>query len=164
MVNPPGAGHDSRVSYPPSSWSGLGLSVVFIAALGCGGAREPAQSAAAQQAATIQARLHAGPWRLVDYRPDVTLEPMLQALLTAQLRTMVVRFEGGSLNAQSPTLQVMRPYALEDVAGAAFTLASPDIQGGGTMRSRCEVSEDGRRLTFRSETDPWTGTGALERE
>jgi hypothetical protein len=112
----------------------------------------------------IEARLRAGPWRLIDYRPDVALEPMLQAMLVAQLRTMVVRFEGGTLNAQSPTLQLARPYTLENVAGATFTLASPDIQGGGIVRSRCEVSEDGRHITFRSETDPWTGTGALERE
>jgi hypothetical protein len=131
---------------------------------GCGGSQLSAESAAAQQTATIQARLAAGPWRLVDYRPDVALEPMLQGMLVMQLRTMIVRFDGQTLNAQSPTLQISRPYTLENVAGPLFTLVSPDIQGGGTVRSRCQISDDGRHITFHAETEPWLGTGAIDRE
>jgi hypothetical protein len=140
------------------------LCVLVVAASACGGSQLPADSAVAQQTATIQARLTAGPWRLVDYRPDLALEPMLAAMLGQQVRTMVVRFDGRTLSAQSPSLQLMRPYTLENIAGPAFSLVSPDVQGGGTVRSRCEMSDDGRRITFHAETEPWTGTGALERE
>jgi hypothetical protein len=142
----------------------VAFAILFRSTAGCGGSQLSPESAVAQQAATIQARLVAGPWRLVDYRPDVALEPMLQALLSQQLHSMVVRFDGRALSAQSPTLQLSRPYTLENVSGTAFSLVSPDIQGGGTVRSRCEVSEDGRRLTFHAETEPWNGAGALERE
>ncbi len=131
---------------------------------GCGGSQSPPASPVAQDTASIQSRLTAGPWRLVDYRPDVALEPMLQAMLAAQVRTMVVRFDGRSLSAQSPTLQVNRPYTVENAAGPLFDLVSPDMQGGGTLRSRCQVSEDGRLVTFHAETEPWAGTGTLARE
>jgi hypothetical protein len=89
---------------------------------------------------------------------------MLQAMLSQQVRTMVVRFDGRTLSAQSPTLQVTRPYVLENVAGFAFDLVSPDPQGGGYLRSRCQMSDDGRRVTFSAQTEPWTGTGIIERE
>jgi hypothetical protein len=140
------------------------LALLLAAAASCGGSQLSAEAAVAQQAATSQARLVAGPWRLADYRPDVALEPMLKALLAQQVRSMVVRFDGRTLSAQSPTVQLLRPYALDNITGLAFSLVSPDIQGGGPVRSRCEISDDGRRITFHAETEPWTGTGALERE
>lgn len=111
----------------------------------------------------MQASLTGGPWRLADYRPDVPLEPMLQALLGAQLRTMVVTFDGRTLVASSPTLQITRPYSLQNVVGSEFDLVSPDMQGGGVLQSRCLLSPDGRRITFHAQTDPWLGTGVLER-
>jgi len=138
---------------------------VFAALSGsCGGAQNQPMSAVARDTATIQGRLTSGPWRLADYRPDISLEPMLQAMLAAQLRTMVVRFDGQTLSAQSPTVQVARPYAVENAAGLAFDLVSPDLQGGGSLRSRCELGTDGHHLTFHAQTEPWTGTGILERE
>jgi hypothetical protein len=131
---------------------------------GCGASQQQPASLVARDTASIQSQLVAGSWRLVDYRPDVTLEPMLQALLAAQLRTMVVRFDGRALSAQSPTVQITRPYTVENAAGPTFDLVSPDLQGGGTLRSRCQVSDDGRQLQFHAETEPWTGTGTLARE
>lgn len=131
---------------------------------GCGGPQSPAAAPVVQDTASIQLRLTAGPWRLLDYRPDVALEPMLAAMLAAQVRTMVVRFDGRTLTAQSPALQVARPYSVENAAGPLFDLVSPDMQGGGTLRSRCQVSDDGRLVTFHAETEPWTGTGTLARE
>jgi hypothetical protein len=137
---------------------------IVLATPACAGPQTPAASQAERDIPPIQARLVAGPWRLADYRPDVPLEPMLQALLGQQVRTMVVRFDGRTLAAVSPTLQVSRPYTLEHVAGLAFDLVSPDIQGGGQLRSRCEIAYDGRRITFRAQTEPWIGTGVLDRE
>jgi hypothetical protein len=137
---------------------------LLLALLGCGASQTPAGSPAAVDTASVQSRLVAGPWRLVDYRPQVSLEPMLQALLTQQLRTMVVRFDGQTLSGQSPTLQISRPYALENVVGLTFDLVSPNVQGGGFLRSRCEMSGDGRQVSFRAETDPWIGSGVIARE
>jgi hypothetical protein len=108
--------------------------------------------------------LTAAPWRLVDYRPDVALEPMLQALLAQQIRTMIVRFDGQTLSAQSPTLQVTRPYRIENASGPIFDLVSPDFQGGGELRSHCLLSDDGRRIDCHAQTDPWTGTAVIERQ
>jgi hypothetical protein len=142
----------------------VALAVSAVLGPGCGASQSQPVSLVAQDTASIQSRLAAGPWRLVDYRPDVALEPMLQALLGAQVRTMVVRFDGRTLSAQSPTVQVTRPYTVENAAGPTFDLVSPDLQGGGALRSHCQVSDDGRQLVFHAESDPWTGTGTLARE
>jgi hypothetical protein len=143
-----------------------------VAVAGCASNQGQPASAVAQDTASIQSYLTAGPWRLMDYRPDVTLEPMLQAMLAAQIRTMVVRFDGRTLSAQSPTLQVTRPYTIEEPAGLAFDIVAPDVQfggapaaaGGATVRSHCEMGIGGRVLTFRARTEPWTGIGTLQRE
>lgn len=127
----------------------------------CGGCFSPAASPS-EIAAPIQARLVSGPWRLVDYRPNVPLEPILQALLAEQLRTMIVRFDGRVLDAQSPTLHITRPYTLENISGLSFDLISPDFQGGGALRSHCFFDPTGNQLTFHTDTDPWTGFGALQ--
>ncbi|HZU82974.1 MAG TPA: hypothetical protein VE987_08665 [Polyangiaceae bacterium] len=135
-----------------------------LALLACGGAQSEPASAAARDASSIQARLVAGPWRLVGYRPEVPLEPMLAMLLTQQLQTMTVRFDGRTLSAQSPTIQISRPYVLQNVGGLTFDLVSPDFQGGGTLSSHCQMSDDGRHVQFHADTDPWRGAGTLERE
>jgi hypothetical protein len=61
-------------------------------------------------------------------------------------------------------VQITRPYTIENAAGLTFDLVSPDLQGGGTLRSRCQVSYDGLQLVFHAETEPWLGTGTLARE
>ena len=148
------------------SWS---RSLVIAAALsavgssGCGGSQTPA-SASAQAAASVQSRLVAGPWQLVDYRPALALDPMTQALLGQQLRSMVVTFDGQTLRAQSPTISLVRPYTIENAAGPLFDLVSPDVQGGGTLRSHCVLRDDGRGVTFQAQTEPWNGTGVIERQ
>jgi hypothetical protein len=134
-----------------------------LASSGCGGSQvQP--SATAQAAASVQSRLTAGPWQLVDYRPALALDPMTQALLGQQLRTMIVTFDGQTMRAQSPTISLVRPYMIESAAGPLFDLVSPDVQGGGTLRSHCVMREDGRGITFQAQTEPWDGTGVLERE
>jgi hypothetical protein len=148
---------------------GWGLRAAFAlgvgaASSGCGGAGGGAPMTADQMAAPIQARLTAGPWRLVDYRPDVPLDPMTQALLAMQVHAMVVVFDGRTLRAQSPTLNIARPYTVQNVAGPLFDIVSPDVQGGGLLQSRCTIADDGRHVTFHAQTDPWNGTGYLERE
>jgi hypothetical protein len=164
-----------RTPAPGPRWVALVTALASaVACAGCASNQGQPASAVAQDTASIQSYLTAGPWRLVDYRPDVTLEPMLQAMLAAQVRTMVLRFDGRSLSAQSPTLQVTRPYTIENPAGLTFDIVSPDVQfggapasgggGGATVQSHCEMGIGGRVLTFRARTDPWTGIGTLQRE
>ena len=145
-------------------FAALAPSPAFFGAA-CGGAPQAAPaSPLAQDVASIQASLVAGPWRLVDYRPDLSLEPMLQALLAQQVRSMIVRFDGRVMSARSPTIQIARPYSIENAAGLAFDLVAPDPQGSGPMSSRCQMSADGMQIAFRAQSDPWPGTGLLRRE
>jgi hypothetical protein len=137
--------------------------MVSLASPGCGGS-QAGPSAAEQAMQSVQTPLVAGPWRLVDYRPALALDPMTQALLAQQIRAMVVSFDGRTLRAQSPTLSLVRPYAIENAAGPIFDLVSPDVQGGGTLRSHCVLRDDGRGITFQAQTEPWNGTGVLERD
>jgi hypothetical protein len=140
----------------------------MIAATACGGGgsdqgQARSQANAAMETASIDARLRAGPWRLVDYRPDVPLEATLQAMLTMQMQSMVIRFDNGHLLADSPTLHVDRAYQVTGAAGPIFKIVSPDV-GGGTVTTSCEISDDGRQIQFRGETEPWIGTGLLRRQ
>jgi hypothetical protein len=130
---------------------------------GCGGGSAQPQSPAQEDTTAVQGRLTAGPWRLSQYVPSVSLEASLQAMLAAQLRTLMVTFDGQTLHAQSPSLNLTRPYKVQNVAGLTFDLISPDMQGGGALSSHCELSDDGRRLTFTAQTEPWNGAGVLER-
>jgi hypothetical protein len=142
------------------------LLVVAPAACGGGGSDQGqarSQANAAVETASIDARLRAGPWRLVDYRPDVPLEATLQGLLTMQMQSMVIRFDGGHILADSPTLHVDRAYQVTGAAGPIFKIVSPDV-GGGTLTTSCEISDDGRQIQFRGETEPWIGTGLLRRQ
>jgi hypothetical protein len=141
----------------------------FVAAAGlsiaCAACLPPDRGPAAPDlAAPIQAVLTAGPWRLVDYRADLSLDPVTQLLLSQQVRSMVVTFDGRTMVARSSSLTITRPYVVQNVADATFDLVSPDVQGAGNLRSHCKLSEGGRNLVFHAETDPWSGTGTLERE
>ncbi len=131
----------------------------------CGGSSQsappPAANSAPQDLAGADARLR-GTWRLLDYQPEVPLEPMLQQMLVQQLQTMVVHFEGGHLRADSPTLHIDRPYQILEASPPFFKLSSPDY-GGGTLVSSGQFSDDGTRVIFHGETEPWRGTGTLLR-
>jgi hypothetical protein len=140
------------------------LAALSLPLAACGGGGAQPRSPVQQDTSALQSRLTAGPWRLAQYVPNVSLEPSLAALLGAQIRTMTVTFDGQTLHAQSPTVNLTRPYQLQNVAGQAFDLVSPDMQGGGTLSSHCTVSDDGRSITFTAQTEPWNGAGVLERE
>jgi hypothetical protein len=143
----------------------LSAALLVCACGGGGGSTTPAntQAQGAAEASSIDARLRAGPWRLVDYRPDVPLEATLQQLLQIQMQTMVIRFDNGHIYADSPTLHIDRPYQVTDAGGPIFKLVSPDI-GGGTVTSGCQISDDGREIQFHGESEPWIGRGLLRRQ
>jgi hypothetical protein len=141
------------------------LALVVALVAGCGGSSQsappPSQGGTPQDAASIDARLR-GTWRLADYQPEVALEPMLQQLLAMQVQSMTIHFEGGHMRADSPTLHLDRPYQVTEATPPLFKVVSPDV-GGGTLVSSCQISDDGTRISFHGETEPWRGTGSLVR-
>ena len=135
---------------------------VAAAAGGCGAA-QPAGTqadATAQAMASADARLR-GNWRLADYRPEVPLEPMLAGLLALQMQTMNIHFEAGHVQATSPTLQVDLPYRIVEAGGPLFKMIA--TKDGAGYASSCQFSDDGTKINFRAETEPWRGTGTLIR-
>ncbi len=154
-----------------AQWLGLVVTgAVLAGSVGCGGAgdgagaQSPAQLALqeSRDAATVQQRLQ-GQWRLVDYRPEVPLEMMFQALLASQLQTMVVRFENGRLLADSPTIHLNRAFTINNIAGNLFRVVTTD-DAGVALQSSCQFSDDGSQIFFRGDTAPWRGNGTLRRD
>ena len=141
------------------------LALTLTWGVGCGASNATSGDPAAQAArdvATVQQRL-AGQWRLADYRPEVPLELMFQALLASQLQTMVVRFENGRVLADSPTIHLNRAFTINNVAGNLFRLVTTD-DAGVALQSSCQISEDGATILFRGDTAPWRGEGVLRRD
>ena len=152
------------------TFSTRSASVIFLAAVvlsGCGGSSAPPNSPntnlATNQAdtAAIEARMR-GTWRIVEYRSEVPLEATLQGLLTLQLQTMTVRFEGGRLLADSPTIHINRAYKITDSAGPNFKFVATD-ESGSQATSACQFSDDNTTILFHSETEPRRGNGSLKR-
>ncbi len=131
---------------------------------GCGPTSPPSAAdvaaAHAREALSVDNRLQ-GTWRLVDFHPEVP-DPMFNALLTAQLGVMIVRFDRGHLYADSPAFHVTRPYQIVDAAGSDFTVQSPDV-GTAVFATKATLSGDDQRISFRGDTDPWRGAGTLVR-
>jgi hypothetical protein len=133
------------------------------ALISCGGSAPalPRASVAARDTSALDSRLQ-GSWRLVEYRPEVPPDPMFQSLLATQVGILVVRFDRGTLHADSPTLHLTRPYRVVDAKGPLFTVESPDA-GGAVFTTAATISDDDRRIDFRGDTEPWRGSGALVR-
>jgi hypothetical protein len=130
----------------------------------CGGSAQSPASAAtasARDASAIDGRIQ-GTWRLVEYRPELAPDPMFQALLTAQLGNLIVRFDHGSLYADSATFHATRAYRVVNAAGTLFAVESPDV-GGVVLTTSAAISDDGQHITFHANTEPWRGSGALLR-
>jgi hypothetical protein len=147
--------------------------ILALALAGCGGSTAPSgggavgpngTNAATSQAdlGSVEARLR-GNWRIVEYRSEVPLEATLQGLLAMQLQTMVVRFEGGHILADSPTIHVNRAFRITEAAGPDFKLIATDEQGNQALSS-CQFSDDNQTILFHSETEPWRGMGSLRRQ
>jgi len=146
---------------PPTNH--LVLVLLGLGLVSCGGASaQPASPAVDTH--NVQARLAAGPWVLARYQPDDPAGRMFGPLLAQQLGALVVTFDGQTMHAQSPTFAITRPYTVQNAAGFVFDFVSPDPDGSGAVRSHCEISEDGRRIDFVTQTDPWAGQGELQRQ
>jgi hypothetical protein len=145
-----------------SLFAPLFVLLLSAAPAACGSSSSPSPAArTARDIATVDERLQ-GAWRLVEFRPEVAPEPMFQALLAAQLGVAIVRFDHGRLYADSPNFHVTRPYRVIDANGPLFGVESPDV-GGAVFTTSAVMSDDGKRITFRGNTDPWRGMGTLVR-
>lgn len=133
------------------------LSLTAVA--GCGGSQGPSASAADQDRARAAERL-LGRWLLVEYRPDQPLEPMLGALLGAQIGRLTATFDGQMLTAEGTGFRTQRAYSVMDAAGDGAHLVLRDPAG---VTYDVLVTFRGPELNFQARTSPWQGTGRLQR-
>jgi hypothetical protein len=138
-----------------TTWICLALSLVLSS---CGprqGSTQDANEAARQEAA----RHLMGQWLLVNYQPEVPLEPMFASLLAAQYGTMVIDFDGQALNATGPGVSVQRPYR---VTQATFNRVTAIVYDQGVAYD--VVGEfRGNEFWFVAQSSPWRGRGILRR-
>ncbi|MEZ4226486.1 MAG: hypothetical protein R3B13_36405 [Polyangiaceae bacterium] len=125
----------------------------------CGGSSRPSVDAGAQARANATQRLE-GRWLLVDFQPEVRAEPMLAALLSAQLNHMVITFQSPSVRAAGVGVDTTRQYKVVDALGERVAVRTTDETGVaydavGVFR--------GTDLLFESRTIPWRGRGVLRR-
>ena len=135
------------------------LFVVALAALGCGGRQDKPVDEAAQARQYANQRL-TGRWLLVSFQPEVTLEPMLGALLAAQMNQLVVTFQAPQMHARGVGVDTIRRYKVVDALGARVAIRTVD-DSGATYDAVGEFR--GQELFFESRTIPWRGRGVLRR-
>jgi hypothetical protein len=139
-------------------WIAAALALM-VAPLGCGHTGTPLPTDAIALAGA-DARLH-GAWKLAGFRPERPLDPMIRAFVEFQYNTLVVRFEGGRLLAQSPGVNVDRSYRITEADGNRFKMTSFDPQGVPYDAVCTFVQPD--TLEVSSWTEPWRGVATLQR-
>lgn len=128
------------------------------ALVGCGGSQRTPQNAAAASRAAANRRLQ-GAWVLASFKPEVSLEPMLQGLLAVQVGHMRVTFDGKQIVALGPGVSATRQYVVTD---AAFDRAQITVYDEG-VPYQVEGEFRGNQILFHALTSPWRGTGVLVR-
>ncbi len=135
----------------------LGL-VLALCATACGGSRSGA-SDPARAIASANQRLQ-GTWLLVDFQPEVPLEPMLGQLLGMQLNHLTAQLDGGRLVATGLGVQATRTYRIDDASMDRFKLTLFDDTG---VAYESWGDFQGDVIRFESLTTPWRGRGAWKR-
>ena len=101
-----------------------------------------------------------GAWLLTSYRPLMSLDVPLAALVNPQLGRMQVIVNSTQMSVQGPGVQVARTYQVlkadEMFATLAITAPTGEVV-------RVSISIDGNVLTFHPLDAPWTGEGTLRR-
>jgi hypothetical protein len=126
------------------------LSAPFIASCG---PQSPANSVA-----TANQRLAAS-WRLQSFAPVVSLDLPLQAVLSAEIGTLLVTFNQGQFNAVGPGVTFSGRYEVQSASGDQLSLVLIDPQG---VNYHFTAQFAGNLLHFESADKPWAGFGALE--
>jgi hypothetical protein len=125
----------------------------------CGGSRAQSPDAAAADRARASDRLK-GRWLLVDFRPDQPLEPMLGALLGAQLGRLTASFDGQWLLAEGTGFRTQRSYVVTEAAADGLHIVLKDDMG---VQYDVVGTFVGNDLNFTAQTSPWNGSGVLRR-
>ena len=138
------------------------VSVLFLAAListACAGNRgADAEDPAARIAAANQ-RLQ-GTWLLVDFQPEVPLEPMLAQLLGMQMGRLTAQLDGGRLVSTGLGVNATRTYRIDDASMDRFKLTLFDETG---VAYESWGDFQGDLVRFESLTPPWRGRGSMKR-
>ncbi len=138
--------------------AGLGL---FFATAACGSSQASGSGAdSAQQAAADAAQRLEGSWVLMEFQPEASLEPMLAALLTAQLRQLRVTFHAGQMTIDGVGVNAERSYRVTQAAADGFSMTITDPTN---VEYRVTGAYQGTSVGFVSLSDPWRGRGRLQR-
>jgi hypothetical protein len=137
----------------------LALAALAVTNVGCSGAALPPADFAARAAADAAAQLK-GSWTLQSFRPEVSLEPMLQAMLDFQFGRLTAVFDGQRMVADSVGIHVDRAYQISEARGDQFKMTSFDDKGV-PYEAICSFNEG--KLMVHSTTDPWRGFATLTR-
>jgi hypothetical protein len=130
-----------------------------LVAAACGGG-QGASDPSRQIAAANQRLL--GTWMLVDFQPEVPLEPMLAQLLSMQMGHLTAQLDGGRIVATGMGVQATRTYRIDEASGMGDRFKM-------TLYDETGVSYDawgdlqGDVIQFQSLTPPWQGSGTLKR-
>lgn len=158
MADPPVARHQAGAYRPavPSRYAkilvlgGLLLSAPLV--VGCG------QQSPANSVANANQRLAAS-WRLQSFAPVVPLDLPLQAVLSAEIGTLLVSFNQGQFSAVGPGVNFSGRYEVQSASGDQLSLVLIDPQG---VNYHFTAQFAGNLLHFESADKPWAGFGALE--
>ena len=136
----------------------LSLSLLW----GLGACREGERDAqdASKVARDNAAQRLQGRWLLLNFRPKVVLEPMLDAMLRAQFNALVTTFQGDRLYAQGPGVNTVRRFVVVEAYEERLAVDTVDDRG---VAYRAVGAFRGSELWFESRTSPWQGSGVLRR-
>lgn len=101
-----------------------------------------------------------GDWLLVDYRPEVPLEPVMAQLLNVQMNRLHVHFDGTRAVVQGVGVQAQRTYRIVESDGHRSKIVLYDEAG---MPYEVTATQQGNQLIFQAYTAPWRGLGTLHR-
>ncbi len=101
----------------------------------------------------------AASWRLQSFAPIVALDLPLQAVLSAELGTLIVTFNQGQFTATGSGVNVTGRYEVVSASGDLLSLVLFDPQG---VPYHFSAQFAGNLLHFQSNDKPWVGFGALE--
>jgi hypothetical protein len=133
--------------------------IATLLALGTAACGSSSSTPAASPTVSANQRLQ-GNWRLLSFQPSLALEPPLQGLLDAQLKTLVLNFASGQYTASGPSVNTGGRYEVTGAQGDSLAGRIYDRVGAGYGISGTFV---GAQLHFKSEDSPWAGRGILER-
>ena len=136
------------------------LTALAATNLGCASAAPiPPADLAARAVASASAQLK-GSWTLQSFRPETSLEPMLQAMLDFQYGRLTAVFDGQRMIATSIGIHVDRAYQISEVQGDELKMTSFD-EHGVPYEAICSFLDG--KLQVHSTTDPWRGYALLTR-